>query len=508
MNSGSRISSNNTLNDEDSAVYLHALQEALGYSQDIIFKKLRIAGRWPATLVFIEGLVDTQLLFQSVLESLMAPAFTLPHTFENTEDIMQFLIEEVLIAGGTRISCDPEYWIHALLSGESILLLEGKEQALIIMTSGGEERALTEPTSQTVIRGPMDGFTEGIKTNLSLVRRRIKDRNLRIESFVIGEVTSTDVSILYMKTLVRQEVLEEVRSRLESIDIDGILESGYIEEYIQDTALTPFPTVFNTDRPDVVAAALLEGRVAIVVSGTPFVLLVPALFMHFFQSPEDYYNRSDISTLLRIVRLSALFISMLVPALYIALTTYHQEMLPTGMLISLAAQREGVPFPAFVEAILMEFTYEILREAGVRIPRNVGQAISIVGTLVIGQAAVEAGIISAAMVIIVSITAISSFVIPVVSMSISIRIVRFAMMILSGAFGMVGIFVGIIILLLHLTSLRSFGISYLSPFSPSPAGAWKDSILRVPWPYMNKRPFITQPGNRRRQSVKKGEGQV
>ncbi|MDT3424918.1 spore germination protein KA [Paenibacillus forsythiae] len=484
---------------------LEMIRAALGNSQDLIIKTMNVINGWPAAILYLQGMVDNQVL-QVALGSLMQPTrIQPPEPAEGKSfDLMRYIANEVLVAGECQLLEDTRTLFLSLLSGRSILLLGGAREALAVGTNGGEERAVTEPTSQAVVRGPMEGFTESIRTNISLIRRRIKSMDLRIESYNIGRQTQTEVAVLYMNTIVRKEVLEQLRQRLQGIDIDGVLESGYIEEFIQETSFTPFPTVFNTDRPDTASAALLEGRVAIIVDGTPFVLLVPALFMQFFQSAEDYYQRSDISTLLRIVRVSSLFISMLVPALYISFTTFHQEMLPTPMLISLAAQREVIPFPAFVEALLMEFVYEVLREAGVRMPRTVGQAVSIVGTLVIGQAAVEAGIISAAMVIIVSITAISSFVIPSVSMSISIRMIRFGMMLLAGAFGFVGIFMGIFMLTIHLAGLRSFGAPYMSPFSPSPEGEWKDSLLRAPWPYMRKRPSTARQGSRRRQNLKGG----
>ncbi|MFC4306039.1 spore germination protein, partial [Cohnella boryungensis] len=252
-----------------------------------------------------------------------------------------------------------------------------------------------------------------------------------------------------------------------------------------------FPTIYNSERPDTVAAGLLEGKVAILVDGTPFVLLVPGLFIQFFQSAEDYYQRSDSSSLLRILRYVSFLIAMLAPSAYIAITTFHQEMLPTGLLINLAAQREGVPFPAFVEALLMEITFEILREAGVRMPKNVGQAVSIVGTLVIGQAAVDAGIVSAAMVIIVSITAISSFVIPAVNMSISVRMIRFLLMGLAASFGLFGILMGTLLLVLHLCSIESFGVPYMQSFSPFNWDDQKDGLVRLSWKRMLKRPRVT-----------------
>ncbi|WP_310551530.1 spore germination protein [Paenibacillus glufosinatiresistens] len=482
----------------------------LGGSSDLAVKSLVVSGRYPSALVYLEGLAD-QALLQTALESLMrvpgdGGESEAVQAGQPPEDLLRRICERVLTTGGSSRVKDFNGLFQSLLSGDSILLVEGQSEAIAAGTGGAEERSVGEPTSQAVVRGPMEGFTENIRTNISQIRRRIRDTGLWSEKYIIGRRTHTEVAVLYMKDIVRPGVLEEVRIRLGSIDIDGILESGYIEEFIQETAFTPFPTVFNTDRPDTAAGALLEGRVVIIVDGTPFVLLVPALFVQFFQSAEDYYQRADISSLLRMVRVISLFISMLLPALYVSLTTYHQEMLPTAMLISLAAQREGVPFPAFVEALLMEFIYEVLREAGVRMPRTVGQAVSIVGTLVIGQAAVDAGIISAAMVIIVSLTAISSFVIPSISMSISVRIIRFGMMILAGSFGLVGIFFGCVLLTVHICSLRSFGVPYSMPFAPAAEDEWQDTILRVPWPRMKRRPTTAVADNRRRLGKRGSKG--
>ena len=298
---------------------------------------------------------------------------------------------------------------------------------------------------------------------------------------------------MYIQGIANEKVVEEVRKRLTRIEIDSILEGGYIEELIQDETYTIFPTVFHTERPDVIAAGLLEGRIAIFVDGTPFVLLVPVIFSQFFSAAEDYYQRSDIATLLRLLRYLAFFIALLAPSLYIAVTTFHQEVLPPGLLFSLMAQREGVPFPAFIEALLTELIFELLREAGIRMPRAVGQAVSIVGALVIGQAAVGAGIISASMVIVVSITAISSFIIPAYNLAISVRILRFGMMGLAASFGFLGVIVGIIAVMQHLCQLRSFGVPYMAPFGPIVMADQKDAILRAPWWGMFSRPrFVSQ----------------
>ena len=329
-----------------------------------------------------------------------------------------------------------------------------------------------------------------MRTNTALIRRRIKDPNLWLETKQIGKKTQTDVAIMYLKGVANEKTVTEVQSRLNRIKIDAILESGYIEELVQDEAYTPFPTVFNTERPDTVASAILEGRIAIIVDGTPFVLIVPALLIHFFQSSEDYYQRADIGTLIRLLRYLAFFLALLTPSVFIAVTTYHQEMLPTALLISIAAQREGVPFPAIVEAVMMEITFEILREAGVRMPRAIGSAISIVGALVIGQSAVEAGIVTATMVIVVSLTAISSFVSPTFNMAIAVRILRFGFMILAATFGLFGIILGLIAMVLHLNSLRSFGIPYLSPNAPFILKDQKDNFIRLPHWFLFSRPRL------------------
>lgn len=378
-------------------------------------------------------------------------------------------------------------------------MLENCAQCLAIGAEGWKDRTVSEPTSQGVVRGPMEAFTENIRTNTALIRRKIKSPQLWLVGRSIGSVTQTNVAVMYLNEIAEKSLVDEVFRRLDKIDIDGILESGYIEEFIQESSYSPFPTVYNTERPDTIAAGLLEGKVAILVDGTPFVLLVPALFIQFFQSAEDYYQRADVSTLLRLLRYVSFLITMLAPSAYIAITTFHQEMLPTGLLINLAAQREGVPFPAFVEALLMEITFEILREAGVRMPKTVGQAVSIVGTLVIGQAAVEAGIVSPVMVIVVAITAISSFVIPAVNLSISVRMIRFVLMGLAASFGLLGILLGIILLVLHLNTLQSFGVPYMQSLAPFVWEDQKDTLFRFPWRQMKKRPLATGSRNLVRQ---------
>ena len=470
------------------------VKQRTGASDDLVVRDIRIGtvsvGKELAILYF-EGLSEEKSINQFIIEPLMYRATTTGESVEAENSLLMARLRKSVLTVGQVDEVDSlETAMDAVMNGSVLVFLEGFAQGLRLSMAGWEQRAVTEPTNQTVIRGPKESFTENIRVNSALIRRIIKVPDLVLKNRRIGKTTQTNVSVMYIQGIADEKALSEVEKRLGEIDTDAILESGYIEEFIQDEPYTIFPTIQNTERPDTVAAALLEGRIAILIDGTPHVLLVPALFVQFFQASEDYYQRADISTLIRALRYFALFIAVLIPALYVAITTYHQEMIPTQLLISLAAQRDGVPFPAFVEAIIMEATYEILREAGVRMPRAVGQAVSIVGTLVIGQAAVEAGIISASMVIVVSITAISSYVIPVFDMSIAIRITRFLFMGLAAAFGMFGIFVGMCAMLLHLSSLRSFGVPYMAPVGPFVLSDQKDVILRVPHRNMKTRPSL------------------
>jgi len=486
------------------------IKSTLGCSSDLAIREVSIGenGQTSAAILYMDGLINKDDIQEYILKPLLAEARNdkkyLDFAFK--QDWIHFLKELLTIRQLHEIR-DFSALYDALLSGDTIILVDGELRGVVVSTKGGESRSVSEPITETVIRGPQEAFTESLRTNTALIRRRIKDTELWMETKHIGRRTKTEVAIMYMKGIARDGVVEEVRSRLDKIDIDGILGSGNIEEYIQDKTFTVFPTVFNSERPDVIAAGLLEGRVAIIVDGTPFVLLVPVLFIHFLHSSEDYYLRSDFG-LIRILRTITIFISLLVPSIYIALTTFHQEMIPTDLLISIASQREGIPFPAFIEALMMEIAFEILRETGVRMPKPVGGAISTVGGLVLGQAAVEAGLVSAAMVIVVSITAIASFTLPAFTMSIPIRILRFAMMGLGASLGLFGIVMGLFVVSLHLCSLRSFGAPYMSPFAPINLADQKDSLFRLPLWMLNSRPQFSNPQNKVRQTTLAGKNRL
>ncbi len=470
------------------------LERVFDRVDDFILRPFTIAASppIPALLVFLDGLVDKALVNPNILEPLMIHAARLPQGSELRPKSAITEIQERLVTmcNGRQVS-DLVEVTNAVLGGDLVVLVDGCSTALVVSARGWETRQVAEPETETVIRGSRDGFVETLRINTSLIRRRLKTSRLKMEKLQVGLLTKTDVAVLYLDDYVMPGLVDEVKSRLSRINVDAILGSGHLEEYIEDNPFSPFPQMGVTERPDKVSFALLEGQVAVVVDNTPFVLIMPITFHQFLQSPEDYENCYIPASIIRLIRYMALNIALLLPSLYIAIVTYHHEMLPTPLLRSIAAAREGVPFPAFVEAMLMEAVFEILREAGVRLPRPVGQAVSIVGALVIGEAAVSAGLVSPAMVIVVALTAIASFVVPSVSGSLSIRMLRFPIMFAAAALGLFGIMMVLMMLLFHLCSLRSFGIPYLSPFAPLSFRDLKDSFIRLPHWALFTRPRLT-----------------
>ena len=447
--------------------------------------------------VYIDNLISDQILsdysveLSELLESRQSINAQPPSDFFN--------ILKSRFSGVRRVSQGSNLndLVNCLLSGEIIFLVDGHNVFLSVDAFSPECRQIEESTTQSTVRGPKESFTEKIGTNVAMIRKRIRDKELKAESLIVGSRSRTKIILMFINNLAKKEILDEIRRRLNSIQIDGILDSGYIEELIKDNRYSIFPTLLNTEKPDTASACLLEGKVVILVDGTPFALIAPALFSDFFQSSEDYYHQFHISTLTRLIRYLAFLLAIFVPALYITLASYHQEMIPTPLLISILAQREGVPFPTSVEVLLMEVTFEILREAGIRMPRVIGPAISIVGALVLGQAAVEAGIISAVIVIIVSTTAIASFTIPNYSMANAARVIRFIMILIASIFGLVGIFWGTIALMLELCRLKSIGIPYMSPLAPKAKSAAKDTLLRYPiWKSSRPEGISTDPSQR------------
>ncbi|KGX92461.1 spore germination protein [Pontibacillus halophilus JSM 076056 = DSM 19796] len=409
-----------------------------------------------------------------------------------------FLKEQVLVTSESSLTNILEDCLAAILMGNSILLSNQYEDAIILNTRKIPHREVSEPVTETLVRGPRDGFIEALVTNLALIRKRLKDPSLTIDYYQVGRRSKTDVVVLSIKNLTNPTIVREVKRRIEKVDIDSLQETGILEQLIEENSLSPFPQIQVTERPDKVAGSLAEGRVAILVDGTPFSLIVPLTFNSFYQSPEDYYERWMYSSLIRILRVGAAFIALYLPSIYVALISYHWGLIPTDLVITLAGSREGVPFPSIVEALIMEVTIEILREAGIRLPKPIGQAVGIVGGLVIGEAAVSAGLVSPMMVIVVALTAISSFALPQYTVGETLRILRFPLMLAAAALGLFGIVISFILITTHLVRLRSFGVNYLEPLVPYDLNGWKDTIVRTQTKRMDQRPTMLHPIDKRR----------
>lgn len=484
---------------------LKLIEDIIGFSDDIVIRKFQLGNKLgiKAALIFVDGLVDKQVINESILKPLLIEDFSAEDSKNiATDDIIKFIEDHIMTINELEIADKLEDLIDGPLNGDTALLIDGYEKTFILNTKGWQTRGIAEPESETVIRGPRDGFTETLRINTALIRRRIKHPALRIKNINVGKFSKTNVAICYIEGLTNKYIVEEVKERISNIEIDGILESGYIEQLIEDNHFSPFPQIFSTERPDRVAANILEGRIAIIVDGTPFVLIAPVTFSIFMQSSEDYSDRFIIGSVLRVLRFVAMFIALTLPAFYISIIAFHPEMIPTRLALAFAGGRSQVPFPSYTEAFIMEIMMELLREASVRLPSAIGSTIGIVGALIIGDAAVSASIVSPFMVIIVAITTIASFAIPNYSTAIAFRLLKFPLMILATIFGLYGLVLGLIILSIHLASLKSFGIPYMTPIAPSRIFDFKDAIFRAPIWGMTKRPQHLRTKNVQRFSSK------
>lgn len=481
---------------------LAAVREMLGGSTDVVFREFVLGTKRPfrAALIYVEGLVDAEMIGENVLRALLrAGAREEKGEALTTANALTVIEDRILSLGAIQRRQTVDQVVESALLGDAVLLVAGSTEALALGTKGGDKRAVTQPDTEVVVRGSREGFVENLSVNTALLRRRIRNPELTMENLVLGRRTKTRVVLAYLKGVAAEELVGEVRNRLNRIASDCVLESGYVEQFIEDAPFSPFSTVGNSEKPDVVAAKLLEGRVAIFTDGTPIALTVPFLFVESFQTPEDYYSRPYYASLIRLSRHLSFWTTVLAPALYVALLSFHQELIPTPLLLNIAATKRATPFPSVAEALGMGAVFEILREAGVRMPRPVGQAVSIVGALVIGQSAVTAGLISPLMVIVVALTAIASFVAPPL-LDASI-ILRFTLLVLAAILGAFGLVIGLLGALVHLTTLRSFGAPYLSPLAPlSPGEVLRDVFFRAPLWLLTRRPRVIGWKNPQRQA--------
>ncbi|MEK5392281.1 spore germination protein [Margalitia sp. FSL K6-0131] len=450
-------------------------------NDDIVFQQLSILNE-QAYLIYISDLVNQESLDE--IEKNIHHYLANNTNYHSPSKIISTLFPWVKVEDTDLL----EQASYKILSGYSLLLIDGIKKFYIFNTKNKIGRNITEPTTERTARGPKEGFIEDIDQNLNLIRKKIKSPSLKVENLILGEKTKTNLSIVYMNGIANKDIVDEVKKRLSKIKIDGILESHYIQSMIKDSPKSPFPTVLSTERPDRVCGQLLDGKVAILIDGTPFALLVPVMFVEFFHSSDDYYDSSLVATIVRWVRFLGLFVTLILPAFYVALTSFHQDLLQTPFLIRIAASREALPYPVMIEAIFLLITFELLREAGIRMPKVFGgSVVTILGLVFIGQAAVQAGIIGSVMSIVISVTALTSFIFPSYDFQQLIRYCGIPILFFAGLFGFMGIIVVLMFGLTHLISLRSFGVPYFSPVSPARKEGWKDVFIRAPWWAMDTR---------------------
>lgn len=445
---------------------------------DIVFRPIEVNGKPRVLMVYTDGLVRHDILDESVLKPLFYMG--VPQGLGKIKDIAHMVHRQLVPVGQTSIVSSLIDITTGVLQGHAAFLLDGENEALLVDIKYIPARNIEEPTNEVTIRGPRQGFTEVLRTNTVLLRRGLPTARLKLEPYTVGDFSRTNLVIAYVEGVVSPKVLKEVQRRISHMRTNGLLAATYVEELIEDAPFSPFPQLQNTERPDTVVGSLLEGKVAILVDGSPSALIAPMTFWAGLQAAEDEYERFLYTTLMRWLRFILFLMSLLLPSFFVALTTFHPEMLPSTFLLSVATSREESPFPAVVEALIMEFVFEALREAGIRLPSAIGSTVSIVGALVIGESAVQAGFVSAPMVIVISATGICSFAVPRYNLAIAFRMLRFPILILSGVLGFYGMLLGVIAMCIHLVNLESFGVPYLAPVAPFTPRKWKDAIVRAP----------------------------
>ena len=454
------------------------LRSRLENCSDILIRPMRLGDKHKVDclMVYIEVAVSNMMLDDSALGKMIN------HFWEiSPEDIQEFVRHNSLGIADVKKLENLDESIDAMLAGNAVFFIDGYDKAMKISSKGYPSTGVMEAESEKVLRGSREGFSDSVKSNSALIRKRLRDTRLKVEEYKIGVRSHTLTQVLYMDDLVHEGLLEEVKERLEEFQIDGILDSGMLEQLTEDVWYSPFPQYQTTERPDRAVQEILKGKVVILCDNSPEALILPGNFSSFMESSEDWYHRFEMASFLRILRYLAVIMATVLPGLYLAVIRFHTQILPSALILSFAEAREGVPFSSVVELIFLELAFELIREAGVRVPGSLGNAIGIVGGLVIGQAAVEANLVSPIVVMIVALTALGSMTVPNEEFAAAFRLVKYGFLILGGYLGIYGIVLGVYLVIGHLAGLISFGIPYLVPFiKKEQKGSRGEGVLRVP----------------------------
>lgn len=472
-------------------------------NQDVVIREFKIARKTKAFLIFVDGMVDKTSINQFILPQLMNP-----DNFKDSSNrsLIDHIMDNVLSITQLTKASDFDKIKVQILNGLTVLFIDKCSEALIMETRGFEKRNIDRPITEQVVKGSQEGFTENLRTNITLLRRIIKNEKLITEIIPTGSLHKGNCAILYIEGITNPKIVKEVRRRIKKIDTDFIAGNGMLEQLIEDDYLMPFPQVVSTERPDRAASFLAEGQVVIITEGDPFAIAVPVTFYRLFHTSEDSMLRWQYGTFLRLIRFIGVMSALLIPGLYVALVLYHYEMIPTPFLESIVKSREAVPFPTIIELLLMEIAFELIREGGVRIPGVSGQTLGIVGALILGQVAVQACLVSPILIVIIALTGLGSFTMPNFSMALAIRILRFFFIFAGGIAGFYGISLAFIVVAALACHMKSFGVPFLAPIAPS-AKVNPDNIVRQPIfkQSMRSDPFNT-PNRKRNDMNNKNKG--
>lgn len=477
-----------------------AIKELFSKSSDILIRPIKINQNNITFHIFcVDGLIDSTLVDEGIFQTMLADPFIKEYVTERA--VMDYLLNGGSYHVFTSEESDYQLLLKSVLSGNVAFIFDGEKKAIIYDIKKFEKRSVSEPTEEGVVKGAKDSFIEAMRTNTALIRRRIRSEYLVMESLTVGRLSKTDMSLCYISNVANLELVDKIRQKINAIDIDNISTPAFIEEFLIEHKKSLFPQIMYTQRPDRVSANLSDGRVGLVVDGMPFVYLLPCQLPMLMQSPEDYANHFYVGSALRFIRYLSMIITIFLPAFYIAATTYQNQMLPVQLALSTQQAKENVPFSSSSEVLGLLVAFEILIEAGLRLPKAVGTAMSILGGIVVGQSAVSANLISPLVVVVVALAGIAGFMMPNQDLSSGIRVIRFLFAFLAAAGGFLGLAIGLILILTHLCSIDNYGVAYMSPFVDIDESNHKDTLFRFPVNYFRKRPQAIAPNNRTKQKT-------
>lgn len=475
--------------------FLADIKKEIGGDISLVSKEFNIGRNCPvkAIIIFLNAQADKNIIDADILKPLM---LWVDEDISKKADIDDYLTKSYIAFGNAVLETDLNKVIDAIRRGKTILYTENSNHYVILDTTGGSYRGIMEPLNESALRGPRDGFVENLETNVSIIRRRVRDKNLRVEFMTLGRRTQTDLAFIYISDIADDAVVNNIREHIKKVDVDKVTATGVLQQYIERYTFSVFPQMISTERPDRASAYLMDGKVILILDGTPMVLSAPCILIEFFQSVEDYYERSIVSNFVRFIRLIAVFLVISFSAMYLTLIKYNSELIPIKFITPIIQSRSGIALSPFMEIILMEFIIEFLREGGLRLPSKIGQTLSVVGGIIIGDTAIKSKIVSPTTLLIIGVTVIATFLIPNYDMSLALRFLRFPMILLANFLGIFGVGLGWFFILTHLCSLDSFGVPYLC-FTLSDM---KDTFIRAPLHKMKKRPEVLNTKDKIKQS--------